>query len=59
MSQHELLTVAEVAEYLRITERTTREMIKSGKLPAAKLSKEWRIKRADVEKLLDTESGKQ
>jgi len=55
MSQHDLLTVSEVAEYLRITERTTREMIKSGKLPAVKLSKEWRIKRADVEKLLDTE----
>lgn len=55
MIEHDLMTISEVANYLRITERTVREMIKRGELPAAKLAKSYRIKRADVEKLLDTQ----
>lgn len=56
MSEHDLLTISEVADYLRITERTVREMIRRGELPAAKLAKSYRIKCADVEKLLSTEA---
>ncbi len=56
MPVSELLTVEEVAEYLRVSIYTVREMIKSGKLPGVKLGKSYRIKRADVEKLVNTEA---
>ena len=59
MSEHNLLTVDEVAEYLRIKDTTVRELIKRGELPAARVGKAYRIKRTDVEKLLDTEAGTQ
>jgi excisionase family DNA binding protein len=59
MSEHDLLTVDEVAEYLRVKATTVRELIKRGELPAARIGKAYRIKRADVENLLDTETKKQ
>jgi excisionase family DNA binding protein len=55
MSEHDLLTVDEVAEYLRIKATTVRAMIKRGEMPAAAVGRVYRIKRADVEKLLSTE----
>jgi putative molybdopterin biosynthesis protein len=56
MSEHQLLTVPEVAEYLRIAERTVRDLIKRGQLPGVRIGKEWRIKRVDVEKMVNTET---
>jgi len=55
MGAHDLLTVDEVAEYLRIKATTVRELIKRGELPAAKVGRVYRIKRTDVETLLSTE----
>jgi excisionase family DNA binding protein len=56
MSEHDLLTVDEVADYLRIKSTTVRDLIKRGELPAARVGRVYRIKRADVEKLLSTEA---
>ena len=56
MSEHDLLTVDEVAEYLRIKSTTVRDLIKRGELPAARVGRVYRIRRADVEKLLSTEA---
>jgi len=52
MSEHNLLTVAEVADYLRVAERTVREMIDRGDIPAMKIGKAYRIERADLEYFL-------
>lgn len=49
MSEHDLLTVSEVADYLRVTERTVRDMIDRGDIPAMKIGKAYRIKRTDLE----------
>jgi len=49
----EYLTVAEVAEHLRITERHVRSLIASGELPAFRVgAKSIRIRREDVAKLV-------
>jgi excisionase family DNA binding protein len=47
----ELLTTAQAAEYLQLSERTIRQWIKDKKLPASKYGKAWRIKKADIDKL--------
>lgn len=45
----EFLTVAEVAERLRLTHVTIGRMIKSGELPAYKMRGSWRIKPGDLD----------
>jgi excisionase family DNA binding protein len=46
------LTVRMVSEALKITEGTCRVWIESGKLPASKICKGWRISERDLKKLL-------
>ncbi len=52
MPTSDLLTVEEVAQYLRVSIYTVRAMIKAGKLPGVKLGKAYRIKRTAVEQLV-------
>jgi excisionase family DNA binding protein len=46
----ELMTLAEVAEYLKIAERTAYGWVKEGKLPGFKLGNAWRFDKADIQK---------
>jgi excisionase family DNA binding protein len=52
MNENEIMTIRDVSLCLKLSERTIRDMIARGELPAAKLAKSWRIRKADVEKLL-------
>lgn len=53
-SQHEIMTLEEVADYLRVSERTVADWAQKGELPAGKLGTAWRFKRADVERWVDS-----
>jgi PTS system nitrogen regulatory IIA component len=44
-----LMTLAEVAEYLQIKERTIYQWAQQGKIPGFKLGNIWRFKRDDIE----------
>jgi len=46
---HEIMTIEEVAEYLRVSERTVYDWAQKGDLPGGKLGTTWRFKREDVE----------
>lgn len=49
----ELLTVSQTAQYLKISEKTVRRLINSGKLQASKLGERcWRVKTCDIESYL-------
>lgn len=48
----DVLNVEEVAAYLRVTPQTVYNMIRKGDLPAAKVGREWRFRRADIEGIL-------
>jgi putative molybdopterin biosynthesis protein len=54
MAERNLMLIEEVAEYLRISANTVRNMIDRGELPAARIGKQYRIKRVDVDRLLET-----
>ncbi len=45
----ELLTIAEVATYLKVSRRTAWRWCKSGRLPAGKIGHQWRVTRSDLE----------
>ena len=46
---HEIMTIEEVAEYLRVSERTVYDWAQKGQLPGGKLGTTWRFKRDDIE----------
>ena len=46
---HEIMTIEEVATYLRVSERTVYDWAQKGQLPGGKLGTTWRFKRSDIE----------
>ncbi|MBN2685255.1 MAG: PTS sugar transporter subunit IIA [Pontiellaceae bacterium] len=46
---HEIMTIEEIAAYLRVSERTVYDWAQKGDLPGGKLGTTWRFKREDVE----------
>ena len=47
------LTVAEVAELLKLNQQTVRNWIDQGSLPALRVGRRVRIRRSDLERLLE------
>jgi excisionase family DNA binding protein len=53
-SEESFLTVAEVAELLKLNQQTVRNWIDQGSLPAIKVGRRVRIKRSDLERILES-----
>ena len=53
MNEHEILTLEEVAEYLRLKPQTIYKWAQEKKIPAVKLGKEWRFRRSILDRWLD------
>lgn len=53
----QILTVKEVAEYLKVNERTVYRMATASKLPAFKVGGSWRFKQAEIEKWIKEQSN--
>jgi excisionase family DNA binding protein len=49
-SNDKIMTLEEVAEYLRVKPQTIYTWAQEKKIPAAKLGKEWRFKKSMVDK---------
>jgi PTS system nitrogen regulatory IIA component len=49
MIEEDILTLEEVAKYLRVSERTVYEWAQRGELPAGKIGTAWRFRKCDVE----------
>ena len=54
----DMLTIAEVAKYLKLHELTVRRLAREGELPAFKVGRQWRIKRDLLESWIEERSGK-
>ncbi|MBI1319103.1 MAG: helix-turn-helix domain-containing protein [Candidatus Hydrogenedens sp.] len=53
MSDHEILTLEEVADYLRVSERTVYDWANKGDIPCGKIGTTWRFKRSEIERWVD------
>lgn len=53
MEEHDILTIDEVAKYLRVSERTIYDWASKGSIPCGKLGTTWRFKRVEVESWVD------
>jgi len=52
-SEESYLTVAEVAETLKLNQQTVRNWIDQGSLPALRVGRRVRIKRSDFQRIID------
>jgi excisionase family DNA binding protein len=52
----EIMTIAQVAEYLGLHELTVRRLAREGAIPALKLGRQWRVKRDLLEKWIENRS---
>lgn len=48
-----LMTLEEVADFLRLSKDTVYRMASGGKLPASKVGSQWRFRREDVDQWLE------
>lgn len=49
----DILTLEEVAEYLRLTPQTIYKWAQEKRIPAVKLGKEWRFRKSILDRWLD------
>ena len=49
MIEEEILTIEEVAKYLRVSERTVYDWAQKGEIPSGKIGTAWRFKKSELE----------
>jgi len=58
MKDEQYYTLEQVAKLLQVSQRTIIRLIKTGRLPAVRVGKQWRIARSDLQEYLRS-SGQQ
>lgn len=54
----EILTIEEVAQYLKLAKKTAYRLAAEGKLPGFKVGGSWRFKREDVQRWINQQLEK-
>jgi excisionase family DNA binding protein len=54
----QIMTIQEVAEYLKLTEKTAYRLASEGKLPGFKVGGSWRFKKIDLEEWIEKQKNK-
>lgn len=52
----EILTIKEVAEYLKVNERTIYRLANKGEIPAFKVGNNWRFDRAKIAQWMESQA---
>jgi len=52
-SNSEVMTISQVAEYLKISEITTYKLVQEGKIPAFKVGRHWRVMKEDLRDFIE------
>ena len=55
--QDDILTIEEVARYLRVSDRTVYDWAQKGEIPAGKIGTVWRFKKSEIEKWVNDRLG--
>lgn len=56
MKQDDIITIREVADYLKIAEKTAYKLALEGVIPGFKVGGAWRFKREDIVKWVEKQS---
>jgi len=58
MVNAELMTIDDLADYLKVTRRTIYEWLKLKKIPAVKLVGQWRFRKDKIDAWIDSSTTK-
>lgn len=58
MATDEILTLKEVAQLLKVAEKTVYTMAQNKELPAFKVRGQWRFRREDIDRWIDQQTEK-
>ncbi len=53
----DIMTIKEVAAYLKLTEKTAYRLTAEGKIPGFKVGGSWRFKKADIEQWIEKQKA--
>jgi excisionase family DNA binding protein len=56
-TDYEILTVMDVAQFLRVPKSTVYKLARLGELPASKIGKHWRFLRRDINQWMHSRSS--
>jgi excisionase family DNA binding protein len=56
-NNEQVMTIEELAVYLKIPKSTLYKLVQEGRIPAQKLGKQWRFGKAAINRWLDSEQG--
>jgi excisionase family DNA binding protein len=56
--QSDILTIREVAEYLKLNEKTTYRLVSEGKIPGFKVGGAWRFRKAEIDRWIKQQEDK-
>ena len=57
--QTDIMTIREVAGYLKLTEKTAYRLVAEGKIPGFKVGGSWRFKRSEIEKWIKEQTDRE
>ncbi len=58
MSDDEILTIRELASYLKIAEKTAYRFVSEGRIPGFKVGGSWRFRRSEIERWIAEQEQK-
>ena len=56
--QTDIMTIREVADYLKLTEKTAYRLVAEGKIPGFKVGGSWRFRRGEIERWIDEQKNR-
>jgi excisionase family DNA binding protein len=54
---NEVMTIDELAAYVKVSKSTLYKLVQNGKVPGQKIGKHWRFRREAIDRWLDADSG--
>lgn len=51
--QSDIMTIREVANYLKLNEKTTYRLVSEGKIPGFKVGGAWRFRKAEIDRWIE------
>jgi excisionase family DNA binding protein len=59
MSEDEILTIKELASYLKIAEKTTYRFVSEGRIPGFKVGGSWRFRKREIDRWISEQERKE
>ena len=54
----DIMTIKEVAEYLKLTEKTTYRLTAEGKIPGFKVGGSWRFRKSEIDTWIEQQTSR-